>query len=313
MDGKFMVRAGEILLPRSALRNVSAEIALKDGRLEMYPFQCSIGGGRVEGRLDLRAAGAEPTAALDLKAEGIGIGKMLDDLEVKKSFEGTLEAEIGVQSKGASISALMTGMNGRIVTVVREGRIYNRYMDVLGGAILREILSFVNPFREKEEFSELNCAVHVFDVKDGLATCRTWLADTRYTLLSGKGEVDLKDEKLDLLFALTSKKKIGISGVEVGVSLPGVARSFKLGGTFVRPSITVNPRGVAETLGKMLGGFTLLGPLGLAAGLLDVRVGDKDPCIETLKALESGTYSFEALETENTPSPSPNTNVQQGP
>lgn len=303
MNAKAVIKADQILLPNLALEHVSADVTLRDGHLEMHPLQCSIGGGTVDGRLELRATGGEPAGALDLKAERIDIGAMLDALEIKKSFDGTLGAEIEVQSHGSSISALMAGMKGRIVAVVREGRIYNRYMDVLGGSFLREIVSLVNPFSEKEELSELNCAVHVFDIKDGVATCKTWLADTKHTILTGKGEIDLIDEELDLLFALSPKKGIGISGVEVGVSLPGVARSFKLGGTLAEPSLTINPGSAAGTLGKMVGGFTLLGPLGLAAGLLDVRVGEKDPCREALKALENGTYSPDTIEDQKTPPP----------
>jgi hypothetical protein len=226
---------------------------------------------------------------------------------VKKPFEGILGADIAVASQGDSISTLMAGLNGRVVSVQREGRIYSRYMDMIGGGLIQEILRVVNPFSAKEEYSELNCAVHVFDIKDGLATCKTSLADTGYTTLRGRGEVDLKGEKLDLLFALSPKKGIGISGfAEVGVSLPGLARSFKLGGTLAQPSLTINPGGAAGTIGKMLGGLALLGPFGLAAGLLDLKLGEKDPCFGILKAMDDGDYSPEALEKESrTEKPAP--------
>jgi len=304
MDADVRLRADQIFLPHLALGGVSTDAILKDGHLEMHPFKCSIGGGTVDGRFELKTGSGKPIAALDLKADRIDIGAMLDELGVEKYVTGNLATEISLQAQGHSISTLMSGLNGRVVSVEREGRIYKRYMDVLGGGLLQELLRLVNPFSEKEEYSELNCAVHVFDISDGLATCKTWLTDTKYTLLTGKGDLDLKEEKLDLLFALSPKKGIGISGVaEVGVSLPGVARSFKLAGTLARPSLKVNPGGAAGTIGKMVGGFTLLGPLGLAAGLLDVRVGDKDPCREALKALENGTYNPDASENQKTPRP----------
>jgi hypothetical protein len=291
-------------------------MALKDGYMEMQPFQCAIGGGTAEGRLEL-AAGS-PGAALEMKAERIDIGAMLEVLGAKKSIEGILGAEIAVQAKGRSISTMMAGLNGRVVLTEREGRIYSRHMDVFGGSLTREVIRIINPFSEKEEYSELHCGLHVFHIKDGLATCMVSLADTKYTVMEGKGEVDLKEEKLDLLFALSPKKGIGISGLaEVGVSLPGAVRSFKLGGTLSDPSLTLNPAGAAETIGKMLGGFTLLGPLGLAAGLLDFKVGEEDACSEILEALENGRFSLEELEKElekpAPASPSALSDQQRGP
>ena len=303
MNGRLRLKAGQILLPHLALDHVSTDVTLEDGHMEIQPLQCGIGGGTVDGRFDLKTGSGNPVAALNLKAERIDIGAMLDELGLEKYVTGNLGADIDVQSQGHSIAALMSGLSGRVVSVERDGRIYTTYLDALGGGLIQQFVRLVNPFSQKEEFSELNCSVHVFDIKEGLATCKTWLTDTKYTLLTGKGDVDLKQEKLDLLFALSPKKGIGISGVaKVGVSLPGVARSFKLGGTLARPSITINPGGAAGTIGKMLGGFTLLGPLGLAAGLLNVRVGEKDPCGEVLKALENGTYDSEALKNEKPPS-----------
>ena len=307
LDAEVNLKADQILLPHLALDRVSADATLKDGHLEMHPFQCGIGGGTVDGRFDLSAGGEKPAAALDLKAEGIDIGAMLDELGLEKYVTGNFGTEINVQTKGHSFSTLMSGLNGRVVSTARDGRISSRYIDMLGSGLLREIFRLVNPLSEKEDYSELNCAVHVFDIKDGSANCRTWLVNTRYTLLSGTGEVDLKEEKLDLLFALSPKKGIGIEGVaEVDLSLPGVPRSFKLGGTFARPSVTINPGGAARTIGKMVGGFTLLGPLGLAAGLVDVRVGKSDPCREVVKALEDGTYDSKVPATDQSPPPAPN-------
>jgi uncharacterized protein involved in outer membrane biogenesis len=304
MNAQVRLEAGQILLPHLALDHVSTDVTLEDGHMAIYPLQCGVGGGTIDGRFDLRAGSAMPTAALDLKAERIDIGAMLDELGVEKYVTGNLGADINLRSQGHSISTLMSGLNGRVVSVEREGRIYTTYLDALGAGLIQQFVRLVNPLIEKEAYSEFNCSVHVFDIKDGLATCKTWLTDTKYTLMTGRGDVDLKEEKLDLLFGLSPKKGIGMSGIaEFGVSLPGVARSFKLGGTLARPSITINPGRAAGTIGKMLGGFTLLGPLGLAAGLLDVRVGAKDPCGEVLKELENGTYDSEALKKEKRPSP----------
>ena len=107
-----------------------------------------------------------------MKAERIDIGAMLDELGLEKYVTGNLGADIDVQSQGHSIAALMSGLSGRVVSVERDGRIYTTYLDALGGGLIQQFVRLVNPFSQKEEFSELNCSVHVFDIKEGLAVTR---------------------------------------------------------------------------------------------------------------------------------------------
>jgi hypothetical protein len=289
IDAEIKLKASQILMPRLAFNAVTVHVVNRNGGLEISPFQGTVGGGIAEGRFFLITDGSTADATMDFRASQVDLGLMLDELGVKKSVEAILRTEIEAESRGHSIGDLMAGLNGRAVFVVSDGRIYNTSIDRLGGGLLREIYRLMNPFSQKEPFSELACHVNHFDIQGGIAESKVWVTDTKRTTVRGAGKIDLGNESLDMVFRTSPKKGIGISGVaEFDLNIGDFARAFKVGGTFAQPSLTLDPTGAATTIGKMLGGLALFGPLGLAAGLVDLKLGQDHPCLKALEALENG-------------------------
>jgi uncharacterized protein involved in outer membrane biogenesis len=288
MNGAIKWRADRVLLPRLMVEKVTTDISLEDGHLQLDPFQCAVGGGTVQGRFDLQSRIGKANTDLNLKASRVDLGTVSAQLGLRKFLEGTLGANIKVKGEGGSIAELVGGLNGTVSLAEREGRVHTSEIDFLGSSLFSKIIRLINPFSQKEEYSELYCNVQHFEIKKGLAACKTWLADTKYTTVRGGGEIDLRNEKWDLLFALSpTKSGIGIKGV-AGFDLPSFTDSFEVKGTFAHPSISLNPSGAVEAIGKMVGGFALLGPVGLAAGLIDLNGGKESLCREVMDAVENG-------------------------
>lgn len=306
IDADLRLQAGQILLPRLALDNATVRMTLKNGLMQINPFQGAIGGGTADGRFALSSEDGAAKASLDFRASEVDLGAMLAELGAEKSIEGTLRTQLEVQTQGDSLGALMAGLNGNASFVVANGRIHNKYIDLLGGGFIGEVIRLINPFSQKEPFSELTCHLNRFDIQNGLATSRIWLTDTRYTSVRGSGSIDLGKEKIDMSFRMSPKKGIGIRGVAQVELNPGdFARAFKVGGTLAQPSVTVDPTGAATTIGKMLGGLALFGPLGLAAGLIDLRLGTDDPCLKALEAFDNGPVEGKSAVPVEKPSPGP--------
>jgi len=289
IDADMRVEAGQILLPRLAVDRATVHVKIDNGRLEVFPLRGEIGGGTADGRFTLKREGAAAGAELEFTASQVDLGAMLDELGAAKAVEGMLRAEIKARATGDSIGELMAGLNGRTVFVLTDGRIYNKYIDLLGGGLLREFYRLMTPYSQKEAFSQLTCHANHFDIQDGLAVSKVWVTDTKYTTVRGAGEIDLARERVDMAFRMSPKKSIGIPGfAEIDVNIGDFARSFKVEGAFAQPSVALDPAGPAATLGKMLGGLALFGPIGLAAGFLDLKLGKGHPCLKAVEALENG-------------------------
>ncbi len=299
LDGAIKWRAEQVLLPRLTLERVTADISLEDGHLQLDPFQCAVGGGTAKGRFDLQPRLRKVTSKLILKASRVDLGSVSAELGVRKFLEGTLGANINVEGQGGSMAELVGGLSGTVLLAERDGRVYTSEIDFLGSSLFSKVIKLINPFSQKEKYSELYCNVQHFEIKKGLADCRTWLADTKYTNVRGGGKIDLRRETLDLLFALSpTNSGIGIKGI-AGFDLPSLTNSFEVKGTFARPSISLNPSGAVEAIGKMVGGFALLGPLGLAAGLIDLNGGKENLCPQVMEAVEKGHDIPEEIERQS--------------
>jgi uncharacterized protein involved in outer membrane biogenesis len=312
VDAEITLEAAQILLPHLALENATVHARIDNGRLEIRPLQGAIGGGTADGHFTLVVGDGTPEATMEFKASTVDLGAMLDGLGVPKSVEGILRTELRAKAHGESIAEFMAALDGEAVFVIADGRIYNKYIDLLGGGLFREVYRLVNPLSQKEPFSELTCHVNRFEIKEGLASSKIWVTDTKYTAVRGGGEINLEKENIDLVFRMSPKKSLGIRGLaEIDLNLGDFARSFKVRGTFAQPDVTLDPAGAAATIGKMLGGLALFGPIGLAAGIIDLKLGQDHPCLEVLEEMEKEIGAADEQNKGATPSQTPE--QQQGP
>ncbi|MBW2250570.1 MAG: AsmA family protein [Deltaproteobacteria bacterium] len=277
INGNFKMQAGQILLPRMALDDFTAEIILKDGHLMVNPIKSLIGGGSVQGRFDLHPQGESAAVEMEMKIDKVALGRMLKELGVELTLEGTLDVKLNVNTTGGSIAELMAGLRGDTIMVMGEGRIDNKHIEFFGADLSRSIFRLINPFKHKTNYTEVNCFVSRFDIKDGLADCTALVLDTKQTTVIGDGEIDLKSERLNISFKPSPKKGVGVSSWgKISFSLSKLTDPFKLGGTLANPSLVIDPTQAAITLGKLAGGLAF-GAVGIAVVLADVSTGDENP------------------------------------
>ena len=267
VDADIKVRAGRVLLPSLAMKDLKIGMTLEDGHLIVSPLRSAIGGGSVDGKLDLHSAGRKASLKLALKVERLDLGAMLKDMGLKEVVEGSFQADIALMCCGHSVAAMMASLNGNAVIVMGKGRIPNRYIDLLGGDISSGIFRLLNPVKLAADYTEFNCFVSQFDISDGLAETTALVLDTPSMSVVGDGSVDLKTETLDLSLQPAPKKGLGISGLgRLSLSLGELAKPFRLGGTLAEPSLALDPTRTAITIGKMVGGGGPVRPAGDRCG-----------------------------------------------
>jgi uncharacterized protein involved in outer membrane biogenesis len=288
VDAEIMIKAKRFLMPRLALRDLSAQIFLDSGRLRVREVRSFIGGGTLKGRLDLRVRRKGAVVATVLRIDNSDLGRMLKDLKVADILEGKVDMDVNIRAYGRSVAALMAGLNGKITLVMENGRMNNTYIDMLGADVGSSLGKLLDSSSEKD-YTELNCFVCRFDIKQGLADSTVLVVDTKATSLIGDGEIDLKTEKLDLAMRSYPKRGVGISGLgKLSLSIGEFAKPLKLGGTLRNPAFVMDPSQTIITVGKAFGGMLLLGPLGLGAALVSGRLGSDNPCPAAIEVAKKG-------------------------
>lgn len=289
VEGIVKVQAGRILLPKLAINDLTAYIILKRGRLDVRLIKAAIGHGTLNGHIALESREKGAAMAIQLKAEGFELGTMLKELNITDVLEGNLDVDINLEGRGGSVAKVMANLHGHTSIIMSNGRIKNKYIDLLGDDFSTSVFRLFNPVKKKVDYTEINCLVSRFDIKKGLAKSTALVFDTGRMGVIGEGKIDLKSEKLDLSLKPVPKGGVGFSGLgKLGLSLGELAKPFKLGGTLAEPSLAIDPRQAAITLGKAIGGVALFGPVGIAAALLSGSSDDKNPCLAAIEIAKTG-------------------------
>ena len=73
------------------------------------------------------------------------------------------------------------------------------------------MINALNPFREKESFTNWYCTVVSVPIVDGLATIDGLLVQQEKIMIVGGGTIDLKTEQLNIEFNTKPRSGVGIS------------------------------------------------------------------------------------------------------
>jgi len=286
-DLDLRIKARRLLLRRIALVDLSSNLRIKAGRVTIKDLRSSVGGGALSMSFESKPAGQTRSYSANLSVDQLDLKVMLKELGIHEALEGRLKAHLDLAGTGNSVADLVGGLNGGVTLSVDKGRFDNKKLKMFGTEFATTALRLFNPFDEEKEYSEINCFVSHFDIKDGLAGSKVFVLDTDYVSLIGSGKLNLKTEELDFSVKPIPKKGIGVKGVgRLSISMGELAKPLKLGGTLAQPSLAVDPARTAVLLGKALGGIALFGPVGIAAVLAGGSLGDDNPCLAALKKIE---------------------------
>lgn len=289
LDARGKIRVKELLLPRVALNDLAIDLNLEDGNLSATPIQATAGGGSLGGELRVRAQGEVADMAAKFDVDGVDLGRMLKQLEVTDLLEGQLSADIDLSGRGVSVADIMGSLNGETSIVTGEGKINNKYLNLVGGDLRSEALQLLNPMAKQTDYTELNCFVSRFDITDGMAKSTALVCDTSAMTVVGDGKINLKTEELSLSLNPSPKSGYGVEGVgKATFSLGELTKPFKLGGTLAKPRLAIDPTKTALTIAKGAGGVALFGPAGIAAILASGNAGGENPCLAAIEAAEKG-------------------------
>lgn len=289
IDGHITMKAKYLQIPSLSLTNFNTDLLLANGNLSAKELKFFISGGMINGQFNLRTQGKIADFKLNLMVDQLDVGSLIKALGAKQMLEGKLDAEIELNGRGRSVAEWMAGLNGRTFVVLGQGRLHNRYLPILGSDLAESLLWLINPFKKEEDYTVLNCFVNGFEIKNGLAVCSALVLDTNDTSIVGGGQINLKEEKLNLSFQPSPKKGVGVSGLgKLSLSLGELAKPFKLGGTLAHPSLTIDLKKTLITVGTAVGGMALWGPAGLLAALASANSGDKNPCLTAIEKAKKG-------------------------
>ena len=284
-DGRLTFNAKAFLLPRLAINDLNFNMVLDEGHLMVQRLKATIGGGTLDAKIDVNVQGEDAELQAELKINHLDLDRMLTKLGLEDVAEGAVDIQADVKSQGNSVAAIMAGLNGNTSFIIGQGQIYNKYIHVLGSIFSQTLPRLLNPFLESTQYTQTNCIVSGFAVKDGLARSTALMFDSEDITVLSKGEANFTTEELDFSIKPVPKEGARKKRTKRSISLSTLAKQFKLSGTFANPSIEVDTRRASKTFGMGVGA-ALVGPAAVIAVLFTSKTGEKAPCPTVIEAVE---------------------------
>ncbi len=272
-DANLKFTTKQLITSSLTMDKVNLNIKLKNGKLDIAPLSGNYAGGKLTANVTLDASqGKTATLSEDITLKQIELGQIPQLKEKKLLTGGKTDVTIKSKGSGASVSAIMAGLNGNILINTGAGKISNEAIDEAGAGVVLSAFDMLNPMAEKEKHTAMECFVIKFDIKDGIAKTDKGIAlQTTNVNVVGSGTIDLKTEKLDLGVKPQARENTGIS-------LGSLVSMVRIAGTLAEPAPGVDAAG-ALTAGVSAGAAVATGGLSLLAqGLLSEDTADSNPC-----------------------------------
>ena len=254
-------------------RDVRLVAGVENSRLEVERFS-GLGG---------RGGTLESSGALFPHDDGSGleIRLELDDAMVNLGGEGTpperftpVDVSVAMDATGRSPHGFLARSNGRIVVTAEHGLVRRGIFEILSADVFATLLNAINPFRQREELTRLECAVLAATFDAGVMTLEPAAIQTDKLTILGEGTVDFSTEELKLDWVTKPRKGVGLSASAITNSY------IRLGGTLMDPNLEIKPLEAVATTGVAV---VTMGISLVAKGLFDRVTAEKKVCEKARK------------------------------
>ena len=245
----------------------SVHVKLNAGVLQLEPISLGIAGGSVAGyiRIDSNVMPAAFNTNLDVRA--LQLNQLFPTVKTTKTSFGKISGQFDLKGRGNSVAEMLGSASGDVAVLMGKGEISNillEFMGLDGGEVIKFLLS-------GDRTVQLRCAAAAFDVKQGVMSSRAIVLDTSDTVITGQGQISLRNETLDILLKPEPKD----------MSIFSLRSPLRIGGTFADMSAGPEKTALAGRAGLAL----LLGainPLLALAATIETGPGIDADCADVL-------------------------------
>lgn len=263
-DADVRYRAQAVKNIPVAISPVDLTVDLKQGILKLTPFRFGFSGGSAHSVIVIDARARPVKTSYDVKMVDMSLDQLMGRLGMKDVASGKVRARIKLQGAGDSVRDSLATASGTVGMAMGEGRISLLAMEV-AGLDIAESLAFLG---KKEKTVPVRCMVTSFDVRNGIMDARAIVLDTTDTVVTGKGAISLRNEKIDLELMADPKDWSPLS-VRTPIEIKGTFKAPKPG---IKAGAPVARGAAAIALG------VILTPLASVLAFIDPGTGEDVNC-----------------------------------
>ena len=256
MDADVHFDAAAVTAAKMPMRKVRFHLSLDDGKIVIDPLAFALPQGEFSGTIAIDAQGAVPQTSIDMKLSNVELAEFRPKSGKDAPFEGRLLGRIKLHGAGNSVHKAAADSEGEVTFVVPQGEMKEALAELTGIDLSRGLGLILT---KNENKTDIRCGVASFKASDGNLKASTFVIDTTNVLVTGQGDINLKDETLDLSLQGKPKK----------ARMLRLRTPITLRGTLLQPKIGVNPGKLAAQTGGAVALGALLTPVAALLAFVD--------------------------------------------
>ena len=235
-----------------------------DGWLTVDPLVTGLAEGTIVGFASLDATRDPVGTEIDIRLGALQLQDMLAKVGIEGEGFGEIDGRIRLAGQGTSAAELLGSADGQTVLTMSGGALDTLIVEAIGLDIAESLAVLLDSMTQTEEDkTPIRCAIFNLEFAQGVATTRPVLIDTTDSKISVDGQVNLRDETLDVYIEARPKDP----------SLFSANQPIHIDGSLRSPSVNPAP---GRTENEALG--WLLAPLAAVLPFFDVGGEEDSPC-----------------------------------
>lgn len=284
MDADVHYRAQSIQEQQVPFKEMAWHLQLNHGLLTIDPISFTLPQGKVAGRLRIDASHDVPDVALDARLSAVDLAE-IHAKNGSPPLDGTLLARIAIHGKGRSVHEVASSADGTFTSVIPHGAVRSAFAELTGINVARGLGLLLT---KNEQQTEIRCAVADFNSHEGVLAAQNIVIDTKTMRITGKGNIDLRNETLDLSIN-GQPKKIRFLTIKSPVVIRGALR---------KPSIALEAGHVAKQGAEAAALGALATPLAAILAFVDPGLAKDANCSALLEEARDKGVRASAVATE---------------
>jgi uncharacterized protein involved in outer membrane biogenesis len=273
MDAEVSYEAESIRTEKMPIKKVRLRLRLEDGKISIDPLHFTLPEGQFSGTVAVNAKLDAPVTDIDMKLDHVDLSQIKAKGSTDAPLGGQMVGRIRLHGAGTSVHKVAAVAAGDVTFVIPSGQIRSAFAELTGINVAKGLGLLLT---KKEDKTEIRCGVASFRADDGDLKANALLVDTTHVLVTGSGDINLKDEGLH----------IELRGKPKEMRTVRLRAPIEIHGTLAHPDIGLEPGHVLAQAAAAAALGTLLTPVAAVLAFVDGGLAKDASCAALIQQTE---------------------------
>jgi uncharacterized protein involved in outer membrane biogenesis len=274
MDADVTYQARSVAAPKMPMKEVKFHLLLNNGVLKLDPLSFVLDSGKFAGNVTIDAAKDVPESTIDMGIDDVDLSQFTSAKLKQPPLQGSMTGRLKIHGYGTSVHKLAASADGTVSVALPNGQMNEALAELTGIDVSKGLGLLLS---QKQPNAGIRCGVIDFQAQKGTLDARSVFIDTTNVLITGRGHVDLGDERLDLSLQGDPKK----------VRLFRLRSPITLHGTLLHPAIGLKAENLVAQAGVAVALGTLLTPFAAALAYIDPGLAKNKDCTAVIAEVQA--------------------------